>query len=266
MKNYDSIKHVRGESLFVDDQLTPQGTLFGYISYSSIAHGIIKNIDTSKALKIKGVKAILTAKDIPGENQIGGIIQDEELLAEKEVHFVGQPIALVVADNQLTAHEAAELINYEFENLPIITDSRKAAAKGELIQPPRTFKLGDTDKVFKKCDFVFEGKVESGGQEHLYLETQGAFAYPVEGGGVKIFSSTQGPTAVQRVTARILGIPMHKVEVDVLRLGGGFGGKEDQASPWGALAALGAKILNKPVKLILPRQQDMKITGKRHPY
>ena len=266
MKNYDSIEHVRGESLFVDDQLTPIGTLLGYVACSPIAHGRIKNIDMTKALNIKGVKAILTAKDIPGENQIGGIIKDEELLADKEVHFVGQPIAFVVADNQIIAHEAAELIEYDFEKLPVITDPRKAAEAGELIQPPRTFKLGNTDEAFAKCDFVFEGKVESGGQEHLYLETQGAFAYPVEGGGVKIFSSTQGPTAVQRVTARILGISMHKVEVDVLRIGGGFGGKEDQASPWAALAALGAKILNKPVKLILPRQQDMKITGKRHPY
>ncbi len=266
MKNYDSVKHVRGESLFVDDQLTPEGTLFAYIACSPIAHGIIKNVDLKKALRTKGVQAIYTAKDIPGENQIGGIIQDEELLAEKKVDFIGQPIALVIAKTQLIAHEAAELIEYNFEELPVITDPRKAAEAGDLIQPPRTFKLGNTEETFRKCDFVFEGTVESGGQEHLYLETQGAFAHPVEGGGVKIFSSTQGPTAVQRVTSRVLGIPMHKVEVDVLRLGGGFGGKEDQASSWGALAALGANLLNKPVKLILPRQLDMKVTGKRHPY
>jgi len=266
MKNYDSIKHVRGESLFLDDQLTPTGTLFAYVSYSPIAHGKIKKIDLSEAEKLQGVKAIITAKDIPGENQIGGIIQDEDLFAENEVHFVGHPIALVVAETQLIAHEAADLIKYEFRKLPVITDPRKAAALGELIQKPRTFNLGNTEKAFNKCDFVFEGKVESGGQEHLYLETQGAFAHPVEGGGVKIYSSTQGPTAVQRVTSRILGIPMHKVEVDVLRLGGGFGGKEDQASPWGAMAALAAFKLNEPVKLVLPRQVDIKITGKRHPY
>jgi len=266
MKNYDSIKHVRGESLFLDDQLTPTGTLFGYVSFSPIAHGKIKKIDLSEAEKLQGVKTIITAKDIPGENQIGGIIQDEDLFAENEVHFVGHPIALVVAETQLIAHEAADLIKYEFRKLPVITDPRKAAALGELIQKPRTFNLGNTEKAFNKCDFVFEGKVESGGQEHLYLETQGAFAHPVEGGGVKIYSSTQGPTAVQRVTSRILGIPMHKVEVDVLRLGGGFGGKEDQASPWGAMAALAAFKLNEPVKLVLPRQVDIKITGKRHPY
>lgn len=266
MKNYDSIKHVRGESLFLDDQLTPTGTLFGYVSFSPIAHGRIKKIDLSNAEKLPGVKAIITAKDIPGENQIGGIIQDEDLFAENEVNFVGHPIALVVAETQLIAHAAADLIKYEFKKLPVITDPRKAAALGELIQKPRTFNLGNTEKAFDKCEFVFKGKVESGGQEHLYLETQGAFAHPVEGGGVKIFSSTQGPTAVQRVTSRVLEIPMHKIEVDVLRLGGGFGGKEDQASPWGAMAALAAFKLNTPVKLVLPRQVDIKITGKRHPY
>lgn len=266
MKNYDSEKHVKGESQFVDDINPPQGILYGYVFYSSIAHGKIKKLDISKALSIAGVKAVFTAKDIPGENQIGGIIQDEELLASEEVHFIGEPIALVVAEDQITAHKGAEAIVCEFEKSPVITDPREAAEKGELIIPPKVFALGDVNATWSKCDVVVEGSTESGGQEHLYLETQGAFAYPVEGGGVKIISSTQGPTAVQRVASKILGLPMHKVEVDVLRLGGGFGGKEDQASPWGALTALAAFKLNKPVKLILPRQEDMRMTGKRHPY
>ncbi len=266
MKNYDSERHVRGESQFVDDINPPKGILYGYVYYSPIAHGKIKRLNTSKALEINGVKAVFTAKDIPGENQIGGIISDEELLAENKVHFIGQPVAFVVAEDQITAHKGANAIVCEFQNLPVITDAREAAAKGELIIPPRIFALGDVNSAWDKCDVIVEGQTESGGQEHLYLETQGAFAYPVEGGGVKIISSTQGPTAVQRVSARILGLPMHKVEVDVLRLGGGFGGKEDQASPWGALTALAAFKLNKPVKLILPRQEDMRMTGKRHPY
>ncbi|RMD49459.1 MAG: xanthine dehydrogenase, partial [Ignavibacteria bacterium] len=105
-----------------------------------------------------------------------------------------------------------------------------------------------------------------GGQEHLYLETQAALAIPAEDGGIKIYSSTQGPTAVQRATAKVLGLPMNKVEVDVLRLGGGFGGKEDQATPFAAMAALAAVKLNGPVKLVLSRHDDLFITGKRHPY
>ena len=266
MKNYDTIRHVKGESQFVDDILVPEGLLYAAVSCSEVAHGEIINIDISEALKVEGVKIILTAKDIPGENQIGGIIPDEELFASDKVDFIGQPIAVVIAETQLIAQEAARKIKTDINKLPVITDPREAYKAGNLIVPPRTFNLGDVENTWELCDHIVEGKVESGGQEHLYLETQGAFAYPVEGGGIKIVSSTQSPTAVQRVTARILNLPMHKVEVDVLRLGGAFGGKEDQATAWAAMAGMASYKLFKPVKLILPRQQDMIMTGKRHPY
>lgn len=266
MKNYDTIRHVKGESQFVDDILVPEGLLYAAVSSSEVAHGEIINIDISEALKVKGVKIILTAKDIPGENQIGGIIPDEELFASDKVDFIGQPIAVVIAETQLIAQDAVRKIKIDINKLPVITDPREAYKAGNLIVPPRTFNLGDVENTWELCDHIVEGKVESGGQEHLYLETQGAFAYPVEGGGIKIVSSTQSPTAVQRVTARILNLPMHKVEVDVLRLGGAFGGKEDQATAWAAMAGMASYKLFKPVKLILPRQQDMIMTGKRHPY
>ncbi|MCP4418011.1 MAG: molybdopterin-dependent oxidoreductase, partial [Chloroflexi bacterium] len=147
-----------------------------------------------------------------------------------------------------------------------VTDPREAAANGDFIAPPRTFSLGNTEDAWTKCDLIVEGVAESGGQEHLYLEMQGALATPKENGKMEIISSTQGPTAVQRAVAGILNLPMHKVEVDVLRLGGGFGGKEDQATIWACLAALAAKVCNKPVKLVLRRHEDMRMTGKRHPY
>ena len=266
MRNYDSEKHVKGESQFVDDLLTPAGLLHIIVFASSLAHGRIINLDYSEALKSNGIAGIITAKDIPGENQIGGIIQDETLLAEEYVHFIGQPIALVVADTILHAKDACAKIKIEFEKLPVITDPREAFQKGELIMPPRVFACGDVENTWKQCDYVIEGTAESGGQEHLYLETQGAFAYPLEAGGIKIISSTQGPTQVQRASAKVLGLPMNKVEVDVTRIGGGFGGKEDQATTWGCVAALAAWKLNKPVKVILSRQDDMRMTGKRHPY
>lgn len=266
MKNYDIERHVKGESQFVDDIITPDGLLYASVCYSEVAHGKILNIDFTDAEKINGVKGIFTAKDIPGKNQIGNIIPDEVLLAEDEVEFIGQPVAVVVADDQLIANEAAGKIKIDIEILPVITDAREAYKAGQLIFPPRTFNLGDVENCWDECDIIVEGTAESGGQEHLYLETQGAFAFPVEGGGIKIISSTQSPTAVQRVSARILNLPMHKIEVDVLRLGGGFGGKEDQASPWAAICALAVYKLNRPVKLILPRQEDMRMTGKRHPY
>lgn len=266
MINYDVIRHVKGESKFVDDLLTPEGTLHASVFYSEIAHGELLNVDFAEAAKVNGVEGIFTSKDIPGENQIGGIVPDEELLAEDKVEFIGQPIAVVVAESLIKAREGVRRIKAEINPLKVITDPREAFASNNLIVPPRTFKLGDVENCWAECDHIIEGKAESGGQEHLYLETQGAFAYPVEGGELKIISSTQSPTAVQRVTARILGIPMHKVEVDVLRLGGGFGGKEDQATAWAALAGLTSFKLQKPVKLILPRQADLIMTGKRHPY
>ncbi|MDP3147796.1 MAG: molybdopterin-dependent oxidoreductase [Ignavibacteria bacterium] len=266
MKNYDMTRHVRGESLFADDFIVPEGTLYASVFDSSIAHGKILSIDISEAEKFPGVKKVILAQDIPGQNQIGGIIQDEPLLAENEVHFCGQPIAIVLAESLLIAREAKKKIKIEYKELTPITDAREAYAKGMLIIPPRIFSNGNVEEAFKHCGVVVEGKIETGAQEHLYLETQGAIAFPTEGNGIKIISSTQGPTATQRAACKVLGLPMHQVEVDVMRLGGGFGGKEDQANAWAAMAAVSAFLIKKTVKLILPRQEDMRMTGKRHPY
>jgi xanthine dehydrogenase large subunit len=266
MKYYDTSQHVAGKSQFIDDINVPEGTLFGAIFYSPIAKGKIISLDISEALKCKGVKAVITHKDIEGVNQIGGIVQDEELFASRTVDFVGQPIALAAADYYLTAKNAAKKINIEIQEETPLLDPREAQQKGELIIPPIKFELGDTDSAWNQCEFIIDGTAESGGQEHLYLETQGAIAIPTEGEGLKIISSTQSPTAVQRVTAKVLNMPMHKIEVDVMRLGGGFGGKEDQATPYAVIAALAAHKLKKPVKIVLPRQEDMRVTGKRHPY
>jgi xanthine dehydrogenase large subunit len=147
-----------------------------------------------------------------------------------------------------------------------VTDARHAQQLGHLLVPPRTFRLGDPDTTWPQCRYVFEGRADSGGQEHVYLETQGAWAWLTENDSVMIHSSTQSPTSVQKGVARVLGLPMNRVEVDTRRLGGGFGGKEDQATTWGALAALAAWLLKKPVKLVLSRHDDLSMTGKRHPY
>lgn len=266
MKNTDSIKHVRGESVFVDDIKAPEGTLSGYVFYSAVAHGKITRLDLSKALLSPGVKAVFTASDIPGENQIGGVIPDENLFAQDTVHFIGHPIAMVVADTFLNALKASRKIVCEYIKLPAIFNPREAAQKNELIIPPKTFASGDIEFAWKDCDYIIEGTADSGGQEHLYLETQASLSIPLEGGGVKIISSTQGPTSVQKAASAVLGIPMNKIEVDTPRLGGGFGGKEDQATPWAVMTALAALKLNCAVKLVLPRQEDIRITGKRHPY
>ena len=266
MRNIDSFTHTKGESVYLDDIPLIAGTLFAAVYDSPVAHGEIINLDLSEAKSSKGVVGVYTYKNIPGENQVGGIIADEELLAEKHVHFCGMPIVLVIAESPELARAAAKKVKVEIQALHIITDPREAKEKNELIVPPRTFKCGETTQAWKDCEYIFEGRADSNGQEHLYIETQGAYAVPQENNSIKIFSSTQGPTAVQRCCARVLGCSMHQVEVDVTRLGGGFGGKEDQANVWAALCAMGSFLLKRPVKFSLDRMEDMRMTGKRHPY
>ncbi|MCF6213228.1 MAG: molybdopterin-dependent oxidoreductase [Flavobacteriaceae bacterium] len=266
MKNRDSYSHLRGESLYIDDLNTQQGTLYGLVCDAQIAHAKILDLDIVKAEALAGVVKIFTHSDVPGKNQIGGIIPDEPLLAETDIHFWGQPIAFIVAKSEAIAKKARALINIKTEALPVITTAIEAFEKGEFVCAPRTFKLGDTSKAFKNCDYIIKGNTFSNGQEHLYLETQGAYAEYHENGKIKVTSSTQGPTQVQKAVAKVLGVGMHQVEVDVIRLGGGFGGKEDQATAWAVMAALAAKTLHKPVKYVLNRHDDLRMTGKRHPY
>jgi xanthine dehydrogenase large subunit len=266
MSNHEIGPHTRGESLFVGDLSDPPGTFHAAVLASPVPSGRVVRLDTSTASGMEGVACILTAADIPGTNQIGGIVLDEPLLAEGEVHFIGQPIAVVTADTPRRARAAAAAIALEIQERPGVFDPRQAAALGHLIIPSRTFALGDVDAAWASCRVVVEGRTESGGQEHLYLETQTALVIPQGVGKLRILSSTQAPTAVQRIAARVLDLPMSAIEVDVARLGGAFGGKEDQATPWAVLAALAARVLNRPVRIELTRGEDMRMTGKRHPY
>lgn len=266
MKNIDSYTHTRGESIYLDDIPLINGTLFGAAFGSPAAHGIIHKLDITEAEQMQGVVKVFTYKDITGENQIGGIVPDEPLLANEEVHFCGMPVAFVVAQTDEAARAAVKKIKVDIERLTVITDPREAQAKGELIVPPRTFKLGDTERSWQHCNYIYEGIAETNGQEHLYIETQGAYAIPQENNAIKIYSSTQSPRATQQASCRVTGLAMHEVEVDVIRLGGGFGGKEDQANAWAALCALATHHLKKPVKYALHRLDDMAMTGKRHPY
>ena len=266
MKNIDSHSHVRGESVYLDDIPLVEGTLFACVFDSPVAHGKLRSVDTREAEASEGVYRVITAKDLIGENQIGGIVPDEPLLADRNVHFAGMPIAVVLAETEEFARKAAKKITAEIERLPVVTDPRVAAANGDLIVPPKKFMLGDTNTAFQTCEHVFEGRTEQNGQEHLYIETQGAYTVPTENGGLRVYSSTQGPTQVQRAVCRVTGLAMHQVEVDVQRLGGGFGGKEDQANAWAAICAVGTQLTRRPVKYALHRMEDMRMTGKRHPY
>ena len=266
MRHTDAYTHLRGESQYIDDIPAPSGMLYGALYGSPVAHGLLRRLHLEEARAYEGVCAILTAADIPGTNQIGPIIADEPLLADSLLSYMAQPVALVIATTPEAARHAATLIRADIEEYAPITDPREAFAKGELIAPPRTFVLGDVEAAWASCDVIVQGSSHCNGQEHLYLETQRARAIPLEGRRYQIYSSTQGPYAVQKAVARILGLPQHEIEVDTRRLGGGFGGKEDQATPWACFAALGAWHLGRPVEVVLHRLDDLRMTGKRHPY
>ena len=266
MKHIDAVSHTRGESQYVDDMPQPSEMLYAAVFSSPVMHGKIMALHVQDACSMDGIVAVLTSKDIPGENQIGPIIQDEELLASAEVCYVGQPVALVIGTSPEIARKGVRKITIDVEQLPAITDPKEAFSKGNIIGSPRTFILGDVEATWQKCDLVLEGVCDVGGQEHVYLETQRARAIPLEENNLCIYSATQGPSAVQRHAAKVLGLPDHNIEVDVKRLGGGFGGKEDQATPWACMAALAAWHTKKPVELVLGRADDIKMTGKRHPY
>jgi len=266
MKQQDGELHARGQAIFVDDLVLTADTLHVFPVVSDIAHARIKACDYSQALAISGVKAVLTAKDIKGRNQIGNVATDEVLLAETEVCYLGQPIALIVAETAELARQASELCQIDYEKLDAVFDARTANKLNQHIAPPRCFSTGDVTSSWQQCDYVVEGQAECGAQEHAYLETQVAIAYPLENLQLKIISATQSPGMVQRITAQVLGCAMHLIEVEVLRLGGAFGGKEEQATGWAVMAALAAQYTQHPVKLHLNREEDFCFTGKRHPY
>lgn len=232
--------HVTGRSQFIDDIPKPRNLLYVKFLPSPIAHGKIVKLNTQKAKELLGVQAVLTAEDIPGENQIGGIIQDEVCLAQGYVHFVGEPVAIIAAESNMIAEEALKLIELEIEEEKPVLTVKEALEKNQFIGPVRKIERGNVKEVFADCPNYLEGVICNEGQEHFYLETQSALVIPEDNGGVTVYSSSQNPNEIQRMTANVLGIPQNMVTVDIKRLGGGFGGKESQATPWACIAALAA--------------------------
>ena len=262
---HDSIiKHVTGESVYVNDIQINSQLLHGRIVYSKFAHAKIISYDLNKVKNLAGVHAVLDFKDIPGKNQIGPVIKDEFCLAKNEVTFIGQVMFLIAAENEEIAIEAEKLIEIKYEELEPILDIKTAIKKNNLLAPPRKIECGNFEKAFISSKNQIKGELRTGSQEHWYLETQSCLVIPGEDNELKIYSSTQHPSETQSVVAEVLGIKKNDIEVEVRRLGGAFGGKETQANLYAAWAALLAKATNRPVKIHLSRDDDQIITGKRH--
>jgi xanthine dehydrogenase large subunit len=257
--------HATGQARYVDDLPEPPGLLHGVIVTSPVARGRLLEVDLREARAVPGVAAILCAQDVPGDPLIGPIVHDEPVLAKDELLYKGQPVALVLAADREVARVAAGKVALEVDSRPAVLDMDEALLLGRSYGEAHIIARGDVEQALAQAALVVEGVVETPAQDHFYLETQCALAVQDEH-GTTIWSSTQHPTEIQRMVAHVLGCSQASVSCVVPRLGGGFGGKESQATAFACLAALGAQITKRPVKVWLARHEDMRITGKRHPF
>ncbi len=261
-------RHVSGQARYVDDLPCP-GAVHGVIVRSPLAHGRLLGIDVPPLPA--GVVRVLTAADIPGDNAVGPIVHDEPVLAADEVIWKGQPIALVLGETREAARAFAERVTARVEPLPALLDLDAAEAAGAWLLDPHVIARGDVAAALAAAPHVRSGEVRTPAQDHFYLETHVTLAVPEESTTdgpptLRLFSSTQHPTEIQRMVAHVLHVPEADVVVEVPRMGGGFGGKESQATTPACLAALGAWHTGRPCKVWLERSEDMRITGKRHPF
>ena len=258
--------HVTGSAPYLDDIPELKGTLHGVFALAPVAHGRLKSLDLEAARASPGVVTILTACDIPGRNNGGPSVIDDPVLADVLISFHGQALALVLADNFDTARQAARLVKATVDELPAVLTVDEAKAAESWVLPPVDLARGGADLALSKAPRRLTGTTRVGGQEHFYLETQGAYALPREQNGMHVHSSTQHPTEMQHLVAELLGWEAHQVSVECRRMGGGFGGKESQSGQVACAAALGAWKTGRPVKVRLDRDDDMALTGKRHDF
>ena len=281
IQRWDAVSKITGKALFTADFLKfYKDPVYVYTVRPKYAHAYIKSIDTTEAERYPGVIKVLTAKDIPGVNDVGYVIPDQPLLADKKVRYIADPIALIVAEDKYVAAEAAELVHVQYEPLPVITDPLEVVDLKTLKEKEHVriheeresdvvahFKIrrGDVEKAMKDADVVVENEYRTGMQEHAYLEPEAAIAIPEADGGVTIIASTQCPFDVRKAVARVLGVTQNKVRVVVPAIGGGFGGKEDVVNEIGAKAALAAYYTGRPAVVIHTREESMIGHSKRHP-
>ncbi|MFT7685672.1 MAG: xanthine dehydrogenase large subunit [Candidatus Azotimanducaceae bacterium] len=258
--------HVSGEAVYVDDHAVPVGTLHAAIGKSTIAHGKILSINLEAVRSAKGVLYVITAADVPGHIDIGPVFPGDSVLIESHVEFYGQAIFAVAATTFDLAQQAVKLAKIQYEEYAPVLGVQDALKQRNFVRPSHEQKKGDAEKAIEGAPHKLVGELVIGGQEHFYLEGQVSLAWPLENGGMSILTSSQHPAEVQKLVAEVLGKQINEVDVEVRRMGGGFGGKETNAAPWACVAALLADKSRRSVKLRLSRRDDMVMTGKRHPF
>ena len=259
-------KHVQGSAEYIDDIPEPIGTLHIAVGGTPVARGSLRRLDLSEVRNAPGVVAVVTAADIPGKNDISPGSADEPVLVQDTILFHHQPVFAVAATSRDAARRAVLRAKIEVDAEAPNVSVEQGRASGETVMPDYAFINGDAAKTIAAAPLRSTGKIQVGGQEHFYLEGQVALAVPGEDGAILVYSSTQHPSEVQHVTARVLGVPDSFVTCRVRRMGGGFGGKETQATQWAVLAAVAARMTGRPCKFRLDRDADMVMTGKRHDF
>ncbi|KAI0161277.1 xanthine dehydrogenase [Xylariaceae sp. FL1272] len=264
-----ALKQVTGEAQYTDDIPPLKNELHASIIFSSRAHAKIKSIDYTAALEIPGVVDVVDKNDLhkPEDNRWGAPNFDDYFFAENEVFTAGQPIAVVLATTKAKAVDGVRAVKIEYEDLPAIFTMEEAIEKESFHKWSNYIKKGDVETAFKNSDHVFSGVTRMGGQEHFYLETNACLAIPKpEDGEMEIWISSQNPTESQVYAAKILGVQANKVVARVKRLGGGFGGKETRCVQLSTMMALAAQKTKRPVRCMLNRDEDMIMSGQRHPF
>jgi xanthine dehydrogenase large subunit len=263
---HDSARgHVTGESIYIDDMPPSKGELIVDFLWSPVAHGRIRSLDVEPARAVDGIVALFTFRDLCS-NHFGPIIDDEILLAEETVMFIGEPIVVIAAESRDAIKAAKKAISIDIEELEPVFTIDAAKKKREFIGPIRHIRRGDAGRALAEAEHVIEGTWINGGQDHFYLESQAAIAVPGENDTLVVHSSTQNPSEVQHVIAHLLGLHIHQVTVITKRMGGAFGGKECRATHPAAIAALVAQKTKRPARIVYGKDDDMCITGGRHPF
>ncbi|MDQ3280707.1 MAG: molybdopterin-dependent oxidoreductase, partial [Acidobacteriota bacterium] len=263
---HDSARgHVTGRSLYIDDLPRIPGELIVDFVWSPYAHARVKSIDLREARTLPGIAGLYTHKDL-AHNALGPIMQDEPLLVEEECTFRGQPIVVIAGETEAAIAAAKRAIKIEYEELRPILTIEEAIAAQNFIGETRFIRRGDADAAMASAEHVLEGIFENGGQDHFYLESQAALVVPGEHDALTVHSSTQHPTEVQESVAHLLGIDMSQVVVNTRRMGGGFGGKEAQATHPAVMAALVTRRTGRAARIVYDKDSDMHVTGKRHPF
>ncbi|GEJ58915.1 xanthine dehydrogenase molybdopterin binding subunit [Anaeromyxobacter diazotrophicus] len=259
-------RHVTGEARYVDDLPEPRDLLHAFLRLSERAHARVTRLDVTGVAAAPGVAAVLTARDLPAENDIGPVLPGDKVFADGLVEYWGQSLFAVAAETLDQARAAASRAGIAYEDLPAVLTVEEALARRSFVLPTQVLRRGASAAARARAPHRLSGRLAIGGQEHFYLEGQVAMALPREGGTFLVHSSTQHPSEVQHLVAKVLGIPASAVTVEVRRMGGAFGGKETQAAPVACVAALLAWRTGRPVKLRLDRDDDMIFTGKRHDF